>query len=114
MNPLPFVTDIPNQLKCLGDTETYGEAFTANHSYAWYTNLGGSPTVTFSTLNQITLNFDQVNTQIFTYRITNDTTGCSVEDTFEVVTDALPVAQVIPDASICEFDSINVGVPSVL
>ena len=114
VNPLPFVTDIPNQLKCLGDTETYGEAFTANHSYAWYTNLGGSPTVPFSTLNQITLNFDQVNTQIFTYRITNDTTGCSVEDTFEVVTDALPVAQVIPDASICEFDSINVGAPSVL
>ena len=114
VNPAPSITAIPNQLKCLGDTDTYGEAFIANHSYAWYTNLGGSPTVPFSTLNQVTLNFDQETTQVFTYRITNDTTNCFIEETFEIVTDPLPIAQVISDASICEFDSINVGAASVL
>ena len=52
VNPAPSITAIPNQLKCLGDTDTYGEAPLANHSYAWYTNLGGSPTVPFSTLKR--------------------------------------------------------------
>ncbi|MDC0092515.1 hypothetical protein OAI30_00005, partial [bacterium] len=114
VNPAPSITAIPNQLKCLGDTDTYGEAFIANHSYAWYTNLGGSPTVPFSTLNEVTLNFDQETTQIFTYRITNDITGCFIEESFEIVTDPLPIAQVISDTSICEFDSINIGAASVL
>ena len=114
VNPAPSITAIPNQLKCLGDTDTYGEAFIANHSYAWYTNLGGSPTVPFSTLDQVTLNFNIETTQVFTYRITNDTTGCFIEESFEIVTDPLPIAQVILNTSICEFDSINVGAASVL
>ncbi|MGB2173381.1 MAG: PKD-like domain-containing protein [Flavobacteriaceae bacterium] len=114
VNPAPSITDIPNQLFCLGDSATFGEAFIANYSYAWYSNLSVNPSVPIDNSNQITLNFNQVNTQIFTYRITNDTTGCFVEDTFEIVTDPLPVAQVISDTTICEFESINVGAASVL
>ena len=114
VNPAPTITDIPNQMFCLGDSATFGEAFIANHSYAWYSNLSVNPSVHIDNSNQITINFNQVNTQIFTYRITNDTTGCFVEDTFEIVTDPLPNAQVISDTTICEFDSINVGAPSVL
>ena len=114
VNPAPTITDIPNQLFCLGDSATFGEAFIANYSYAWYSNLSVNPSVPIDNSNQITLNFNQVNTQIFSYRITNDTTGCFVEDTFEIVTDPLPVAQVISDTTICEFESINVGAASVL
>ena len=114
VNPAPTITDIPNQLFCLGDSATFGEAFIANYSYAWYSNLSVNPSVPIDNSNQITLNFNQVNTQIFTYRITNATTGCFVEDTFEIVTDPLPVAQVISDTTICEFESINVGAASVL
>lgn len=114
VKPIPSITDIPNQLVCLGDSQTYGEALVANHSYAWYSNLDVDPTVPFSTVNQTTLNFNQVNTQIITYRITNNTTACFVEDTFEVVTDPLPQAQLISDTTICEFESINIGSASVL
>ena len=114
VNPAPSITDIPNQMFCLGDSATFGEAFIANHTYAWYSNLSVNPSVSIDNSNLKTLNFNQVNTQIFTYRITNSTTGCFVEDTFEIVTDPLPDAQVISDTSICEFESINVGAASVL
>ena len=114
VNPAPSITDILNQLVCLGESRTYGEAPIANHSYEWFTNLNGSPTTSIWNQNEFTETFDVVSTQIFTYRITNDTTGCFIEDTFEVVTDPLPDAQVISDTTICEFDSINVGAPSVL
>lgn len=114
VNPAPSITDIPNQLVCLGESRTYGEAPIANHSYEWFTNLNGSPMTSIWNQHDFTETFDVVSTQIFTYRITNNTTGCYVEDTFEVVTDPLPVAQVISDTTICEFDSVNIGAPSVL
>jgi gliding motility-associated-like protein len=110
----PSITDIPNQAVCLGDTVTFGQPFVANNSYSWYSNLDVDPSIPFSNLNEITINFDEVNTQIFTYRITDTTTGCFVEDSFEVVTNPLPSAEVIADTSICEGLNINLGVSSVL
>ena len=76
VNPAPSITDILNQLVCLGESRTYGEAPIANHSYEWFTNLNGSPTTSIWNQNEFTETFDVVSTQIFTYRITNDTTGC--------------------------------------
>ena len=100
----PVVTDIPNQQVCFGDTKTFGDPFVAGYTYSWISDIGYS-----SFLPQISLTFNQVVTQIYTYTITNSATGCSTQDQFQVIVNPLPNATVIASTSICAGDSISIG-----
>lgn len=105
----PVVTDIPNQQVCFGDTSTFGDTFIAGNTYSWTSDMGYS-----SILPQISLTFNQVVTQIYTYTITNSATGCSAQDQFQVIVNPLPNATVISDTSICAGDSISIGSNSTI
>jgi gliding motility-associated-like protein len=100
----PVVTDIPNQEVCFGETRTFGDAFIADHSYTWTSDLGYS-----STLPQVNITFNQVVTQNYTYTITNTSTGCSAQDQFQIVVNPIPNPVVIPHTSICVGNSIAIG-----
>jgi hypothetical protein len=100
----PIINDIPNQQVCFGDTKTFGEPFIAGYTYNWTSDIGYT-----SILPQVSITFNQVVTQNYTYSITNTVTGCTVQDQFQVVVNPLPNATVIADTSICAGDSINIG-----
>ncbi len=116
VNNTPSITDIPNTIVCLGDSLTLGQDPVAGHSYSWYSNLEADPTLAISgrVSSKEVFTFNTVTTQTITYRITNDATGCFVEDSFTVVTKPLPEAKVIADSEICEGESIAIGKSSVL
>ena len=99
LNALPNITDIPNQEACFGDNLTFGNpAATPGYSYLWSTGATTSSislTVTFS--------------GSYSLVTTEDATGCSVEDSFEITMQPLPDAIVIADASICEGEQIAIG-----
>ena len=105
----PVVTDFPNQQVCFGDTKTFGDPFVAGYDYAWSSNLGYS-----SVLPQVNITFDQVVTQTYTYTVTNTTTGCSVQDQFQVIVNPLPNAPVIANTAICAGDTISIGANSTI
>lgn len=105
----PTLSDIPNQSICYGSSKTFGDAFVAGNNYSLTSNLGYS-----STTNQSTITFNSVGTQTFTYVVTDNASGCSVQDQFEVVTNPLPVAAVISNATICEGNSIAIGSTAVV
>ncbi len=100
----PVVTDIPNQQVCFGATKTFGDAFIGGHSYSWTSDLGYS-----STLPQVNILFNQVVTQNYIYTITNNITGCSVQDQFQVIVNPLPNPLVIPNTSICDGNNLLIG-----
>jgi hypothetical protein len=75
----------------------------------WTSDIGYS-----SVLEQVNITFNQVVTQNYTYTITNTSTGCAVQDLFQVVVNPLPNATVIADTAICAGDSIAIGANSVV
>ena len=103
----PVVTDIPNQEICFGDTQTFGDPFVGGYTYSWTSDTGYS-----SILPQISLTFNQVVTQNYTYTVTNTATGCSTQDQFQVIVNPLPSATVSANTSICEGNSITIGANS--
>lgn len=105
----PTVTDIPDQEICLGSTKVFGDTFVTGNSYSLTSNSGFS-----STLNQTSVTFNTVGTQIFTYAITNAASGCSVQDQFQVITNDLPLAKVISNTTICESTSVDLGFSAIL
>jgi uncharacterized protein (UPF0179 family) len=105
----PVINDIPNQQVCFGDTKTFGEPFIAGYTYNWTSDIGYS-----SVLPQVNITFNQVVTQNYTYTITNASTGCAVQDQFQVVVNPLPNATVIAGTAICAGDSITIGANSVV
>jgi gliding motility-associated-like protein len=100
----PVVTDISNQEVCFGETRTFGDAFIGGHTYSWTSDLGYS-----STLPQVSITFNQVVTQNYTYTITNTSTGCFAQDQFQLIVNPLPNPVVVPDTSICVGNSIAIG-----
>ncbi|MEN8881219.1 MAG: PKD-like domain-containing protein [Polaribacter sp.] len=105
----PAISDIPNQTICLNESRTFGDPPVPGYSYLWTSTSGWT-----STLAQPTRTFSAAGgPETYTYRITDDTTGCFSEDTFQVTVDPLPAATVISDASICAGANIAIGAPSV-
>ena len=100
----PVVTDIQDQEVCFGETRTFGDAFIGGHIYSWTSDLGYS-----STFPQVNITFNQVVTQNYTYTITNTSTGCSVQDQFQLIVNPLPSPVVVPNAQICVGESIAIG-----
>jgi gliding motility-associated-like protein len=103
------VTDIPNQQICLGSTKTFGDPFVAGYTYSWSSDTGFT-----SILPQVSILFNQVVTQNYTYTVTNTATGCFSQDQFQIVVNPLPNASVITNTTICEGNSINIGSNSII
>ena len=104
----PVVTDIPNQQICFGSTKTFGDPFVAGYTYSWSSDSGYT-----STLPQVSILFNQVVTQNYTYIVTNTATGCASQDQFQIVVSPLPNASVITNTTICQGNSILIGSNSV-
>ena len=103
----PVVTDFPNQQVCYGSTKIFGDPFVAGYTYAWTSDTGFT-----SVLPQISITFNQVVTQNYTYTVTNTATGCASQDQFQLVVSPLPNATVISNTTICEGNSLSIGANS--
>ena len=103
LNALPNITDIPNQEACFGDFFTFGDpASVPGYSYLWST---GATTSSLSLTITSSGSYSLVTTE--------DATGCSIEDSFEITMQPLPDATVIADASICEGNQIAIGAADI-
>ena len=103
LNTLPNTTDIPNQEACFGDFFTFGNpATTPGYSYLWSTGATTS-----------SLSLTVTSSGSYSLITTEDATGCSIEDSFEITMQPLPDATVIADDSICEGEQIAIGATDI-
>ena len=110
VNSIPVITDVSDQNVCYGDTVSFGNPVaTPGYNYQWSSLLGITPNPTTSDYS-----FTVLQSDVYTFTITNATTGCSVSDNFSITMKPLPNATVISPTSICEGSSIDIGSNSTI
>ncbi len=108
INVVPFggVEAGPDQFLCSGDGVRIGDLPNNGYSYSW------SPTSGLSNATSSNPMVSHVNnsttTQTYTYIVTADSAGCSVQDTVLVTVDPENWVDAGPDIDICPGDSITV------
>lgn len=107
VNPVPALSGGLDKTICFGQSVGIGSVAVAGNSYLW------SPAATLSsdTLSDPIANPTATTNYVLTETIV--ATGCFITDSVKVFVNALPLATVIPDDTICFGTSVSIGAAAI-